>query len=147
MLEEMRDAVICSRIAGRSVFDLDPAGVFSAATIGGARALGRSDIGRLAPGAKADMTLVDLSYPAMQPVHDPLRNLIHCATERAVRDVYVDGQIVLKDRRVLNPDYDGAVRELRDAQERACRQAMKDDPRGRALAALAPYSLPLAACE
>lgn len=144
MLEEMREAMICSRVAGRSVFDLDTAGVFEAATIGGAKALGRNDIGRLAPGAKADLVLVDLNQPAMQPVHDPLRNLLHCAAERAVRDVYVDGRPVVKNHRVANLDYDGAVRELQAAQERACRQAEKDDPRGRTIDKLAPRSLPMA---
>jgi cytosine/adenosine deaminase-related metal-dependent hydrolase len=144
MLEELREALICSRVSGRSVFDLDTGGLFASATIGGAKALGRSDIGRLAPGAKADLAVVDLGHPAMQPVHDPLRNLIHCAAERAVRDVYVDGQAVVKDGRVINLDYDGAVRELQDAQNRACRRAERDDPQGRSLSALAPYSLPLA---
>jgi len=144
MIEEMREAMICSRIAGRSVFDLDTAGVFSAATTGGAKALGRSDIGRLAPGSKADLVLVDLSHPTMQPVHDPLRNLIHCAAERAVRDVYVDGHAVVKDRRVVNLDYDGAIRELQEAQKRAARRAERSDPRRRPLAGLAPHSLPLA---
>ncbi|NBJ11127.1 amidohydrolase family protein [Microvirga arsenatis] len=145
MLEEMREALICSRVTGRSVFDLDTGGLFSAATTGGAKALGRKDIGRLTPGAKADLVLVDLSHPAMQPIHDPLRNLIHCAAERAVRDVYVDGRQVMKDRRVVNLDYDGAVRELQDAQKRACERAERDDPQGRSLSTLAPFSLPLAA--
>jgi 5-methylthioadenosine/S-adenosylhomocysteine deaminase len=144
MLEEMREAMICSRIAGRSVFDLDTGSLLSAATTGGARALGRSDIGRLAPGAKADLSLVDLSHPAMQPIHDPLRNLIHCAAERAIRDVYVDGQAVMKDRRVANLDYDGAIRELQDAQRRASRRAERGDPQGRSLSVLAPLSLPFA---
>jgi len=144
MLEEMREALICSRVSGRSVFDLDTGGLFSAATIGGAKALGRSDIGRLVAGAKADLALVDLSHPAMQPIHDPLRNLIHCAAERAIRDVYVDGQAVVKDHQVVNLDYDGAVRELQDAQKRACRRAEQNDPQSRPLATLAPYSLPLA---
>ena len=143
MLEEMREAMICSRIAGRSVFDLDTAGLFSAATTCGAKALGRDDLGRLSPGAKADLVLVDLNHPAMQPVHDPLRNLVHCAAERAVRDVYVDGKAILKDRHIVNLDYDGAVRELQDAQRRACQRAEKDDPQGRSFTALAPYSLPL----
>jgi len=147
MIEEMREAMICSRIAGRSVFDLDTASLFAAATLGGAKALGRSDIGKLMRGAKADLVLVDLSHPAMQPVHDPLRNLIHCAAERAVRDVYVDGLAVVRDRRIANLDYDGAVRELQDAQRRACRQAERDDPQGRTIGALAPFSLPLAARE
>ena len=145
MLEEMREALICSRVAGRSVFDLDTGGLFAAATTGGAKALGLSDIGRLAPGAKADLSLVDLSHPAMQPIHDPLRNLIHCAAERAIRDVYVDGQAVVKDRRVANLDYDGAVRELQEAQRRASRRAEQDDPQGRSLSVLAPNSLPIAA--
>ncbi|NIX75841.1 amidohydrolase family protein [Microvirga terricola] len=143
MLEEMREAMICSRVSGRSVFDLDTATLFTAATVGGATALGRTDIGRLAPGSKADFVLVDLNHPAMQPVHDPLRNLIHCSAERAVRDVYVDGQVVVRDRRVVNLDYDGAVRELQDAQRRASRQAEKNDPRGRPLEVLAPRALPL----
>lgn len=143
MLEEMREALICSRIAGRSVFDLDTAGLFSAATTGGARALGRTDIGRLTPGAKADLALVDLTHPAMQPVHDPLRNLIHCAAERAIRDVYVDGQAVVRDHRAVNLDYEGAVRELQDAQKRASKRAEQSDPQGRPLSVLAPFSLPL----
>ncbi|KAB0264234.1 amidohydrolase family protein [Microvirga brassicacearum] len=145
MLEEMREAVICSRISGRSVFDLDTAGIFSAATIGGAKALGRTDIGRLAPCAKADLVLVDLAHPAMQPVHDPLRNLLHCAAERAIRDVFVDGRAVVKDRQVVHLDYTGAGRELQDAQKRAIRQAEKNDTRGRSLESLAPRSLRFAA--
>ena len=143
MLEEMREALICSRVTGRNVFDIDTAGIFNAATIGGARALGRQDIGRLQVGAKADLALVDLSQPGMQPVYDPLRNLLHCAAERAVRDVFVDGKAVIRDRRVANLDYDGAVRELQDAQKRACRVAEQSDPQGRPLAVLAQRSLPV----
>jgi cytosine/adenosine deaminase-related metal-dependent hydrolase len=144
MIEEMREAMICSRIAGRSVFDIDTAGVFAAATTGGARALGREDIGRLALGAQADLVLVDLTHPGMQPVYDPLRNLLHCAAERAVRDVFVGGDAVVRNRRVVNLDYDGAVLQLQEAQRRACREAEKSDPRRRPLAALARHSLPFA---
>jgi cytosine/adenosine deaminase-related metal-dependent hydrolase len=141
MLEEMREAMICSRVAGRNVFDLDTATLFSAATTGGAGALGRTDIGRLAEGAKADLVLIDMDHPAMQPVHDPLRNLIHCAAERAVRNVYVDGRAVVKDGRVVDLDRDGALRELQGAQQRACRRAETNDPRWRSLRELAPHSL------
>jgi hypothetical protein len=81
----------------------------------------------------------------MQPVHDPLRNLIHCAAERAVRAVYVEGRAIVQDGRVLHLDTDGAVRELQAIQRRACAEAERSDPQGRTLAALAPFSLPLAA--
>ncbi|MEK1888484.1 MAG: amidohydrolase family protein [Phyllobacterium sp.] len=118
MLEEMRQALICARIAGRSFAEIDTHGIFNAATIGGAEALGRSDIGRLKVGAKADVVLIDVTTPGMQPVHDPLRNLLHCAADRAVKDVFVDGTAVVRNHVVAHLDYDGAVRELQDAQNR-----------------------------
>ena len=64
---------------------------FEAATIGGAKILRRPDLGRLAPGTKADFSLVDMSHPYMQPSHEPVRSLIYSASERAIRHVYVDG--------------------------------------------------------
>ena len=139
----MREALICSRVTAGSVFDLDTGTLFDVATTGGAKALGRNDIGRIAVGAKADLVLVDLDEPTMQPVHDPLRNLVHCAAERAVRDVFVDGRPVVRDRRVTTLDVEGAVRQLQDAQKRACRVAEQADPQLRPLAALAPLSLRL----
>jgi len=123
MLEEMRQAMICGRVAGRNFAEIDTKGIFNAATIGGAKALGREDIGRLVAGARSDLVLVDLSAPTMQPVHDPLRNLLHCAADRAIRDVYVDGVAVVRNHCVANLDYDAAVRELQDAQRRMLRRS------------------------
>ena len=143
MLEEMRMAMICARIAGGSVFDVDTAVVFEAATLSGARALGRSDIGRIARGAKADFSLVDLKHPGMQPLYDPLRNLLHCAAERAVAAVYVDGACVMREDRPTLVDYDGALAELQAVQDFAVRRLEANDPRGRSAATLAPLSLPV----
>jgi 5-methylthioadenosine/S-adenosylhomocysteine deaminase len=142
MLEEMRQAMICSRVAGRSAFDVATADVFEAATLAGARALGRRDIGRIAPGAKADFLLVDLKHAAMQPVYDPLRNLLHCAAERAVETVYVDGRPVVEGGKVLHLDYAGAVAELQDAQDFAVRRLQANDPSGRPSNLMARRSLP-----
>lgn len=142
MLEEMRQALICSRIAGKSVFDLKTADILDMATLAGARALGRQDIGRIAVGARPDFSLVDLSHPAMQPVYDPLRNLLHCAAERAIEAVYVDGRCIARQGQILNLDYNGAVDVMRDALDFAIRRIPANDARGRTLAELAPSSLP-----
>ena len=86
MLEEMRTAIILGRVVAKAdsgiptdpaldVFSLGVNAVFTAATVGSARFLGREDIGRLTPGAKADLVLVDLDHPLMRPVWDPLRSL------------------------------------------------------------------------
>ncbi len=141
MLEEMRQALICARIAGKTVFDINTADVLDMATLAGARALGRTDIGRIAVGARADFSIVDLFHPAMQPVYDPLRNLLHCAAERAVESVYVDGSCIAKGGKPRNLDYDAAVKVLDDAQKFATARIVANDPRGRSLSELAPLSL------
>lgn len=143
MLEEMRTALINARIAGGTVFDVSTADVFDVATLAGAKALGRSDIGRIETGAKADFSLVDLRHPGMQPVHDPLRNLLHCAAERAVSAVYVDGACIMENDRPTRVDYDGALAELQAVQDFAVRRLQANDPRGRAVSELAPLSLPV----
>lgn len=143
MLEEMRRALICSRIAGKSVFDIKTSDILDMATLSGARALGRKDIGRIAVGAKPDLLLVDLEHPAMQPVYDPLRNLLHCAAERAVKAVYVDGRCIAMDGKLEGLDYDGAVQVMREASKHATGRIPSNDPRGRSLSQLAPLSLPV----
>lgn len=142
MLEEMRQALICARIAGKTVFDLATADVLDMATLAGARALGRDDIGRIAVGAKADFTVVDLTHPAMQPAYDPLRSLLHCAAERAIESVHVDGSCIVRNGKPQNLDYDAAVKVLGDAQKYATGRIVANDPRGRPLSELAPLSLP-----
>ncbi|KQV38368.1 MULTISPECIES: amidohydrolase family protein [unclassified Rhizobium] len=142
MLEEMRRALICSRIAGKSVFDLKTSDILEMATLAGAKALGRQDIGRIAVGAKPDFSLVDLNHPAMQPIHDPLRNLLHCAAERAVEAVYVDGRCIARNGRPTELDYDGAVQVMREAIKFTLDRTPANDPRGRSLFELAPLSLP-----
>jgi cytosine/adenosine deaminase-related metal-dependent hydrolase len=77
------------------------ADIFTAATIGGARALGRDDLGRITPGAKADFVMVDIAHPAMQPLYDPVRSMVYAAGERAVRHVFVGGRQVVRDGKAL----------------------------------------------
>ena len=85
MLEEMRKAAILARVAARDINTVSTADMLHAATIGGANAVLRQDLGRLAPAAKADIVLVDLDCSDMQPARDPLRSLVYHAAERAVR--------------------------------------------------------------
>ncbi|WP_047143472.1 amidohydrolase family protein [Aquamicrobium sp. LC103] len=119
MLEELRHALINSRLMSGNVFDLRTSDVFDAATVGGGRILGRSDIGRIEVGAKADLFLADVTHPAMRPVRDPLRSLIYVAAERAVTDVFVDGRQVVRAGEVLAFDLSSALGRLEAAQRRA----------------------------
>ena len=79
----------------------------------------------------------------MLPVYDPLRSLLHCAAERAVEKVYVDGRLIVDRGKPTLIDYDGALREMQALQNWACARAGALDPRGRDIAELAPKSLPV----
>lgn len=75
------------------------------ATRGGARVLGRDDIGRIAPGCAADLALFRTDTLAMAggAVHDPLAALVFCASPQAER-VYVNGRLVVKEGQLTTLD-------------------------------------------
>lgn len=143
MLEEMRKAGTFARIASRHINNVSTGMLLDAATIGGARALLRNDLGRLAAGAKADIVLVDLQHPDMVPARDPLRSLVFHAADRAVKDVYVAGRKVVADGVVTTLGHKGAGARLTEAQQRMMALTPRRDYRGRSADEVAPLSLPV----
>ncbi|MEZ5740971.1 MAG: amidohydrolase family protein [Burkholderiaceae bacterium] len=138
LLDEMRTVAYTARAVAGTVDDLSSADVFNAATLGAARWLRRDDLGRLAPGSKADLVLVDLTHPAMRPMREPLRSLIYVAGERAVSDVWVDGRQLVRGGRCLTIDLPDALDGLQAAQRRSMAGVATLDHAGRDALALAP---------
>ncbi len=141
ILEELFNAGTVARAVAGSPEDVSTEQILEAATVNGARALRRDDIGRLAVGCKADLVLVDLDCPAMRPLREPLRTLIYCARDRAVRDVFVDGRAVVRDGVCLTIDLDEALGRLEEAQERAMARVPDLDWADRLVDDLAPMAL------
>jgi 5-methylthioadenosine/S-adenosylhomocysteine deaminase len=82
-----------------------------AAMEGSARALGFGDrVGRIAPGYKADIVMLDLDHPNWLPFNDPVNQLVHCEDGTAVDSVMVGGRLVVANRKVLTVD----IARLRD---------------------------------
>ncbi len=73
------------------------------ATLGGARLLGRGDLGSLEPGKRADLVLWDLTELAAAGEWDPVAALVFCAPMRP-RYVYVEGRAVVRDHRLVTAD-------------------------------------------
>jgi 5-methylthioadenosine/S-adenosylhomocysteine deaminase len=142
MAEEMRLALFTAKLSRGHVDYTRTSDVFHAATIGGATALGREDLGRIAVGAAADMTIVDLNHPTMQPCRDPLRSFIFSAGDRAVRDVFVAGRQIIADRRHLTIDVDAALRDLKPGHAQAMREVPTRDWAKRDADTMSPLSLP-----
>ncbi len=101
IISDMRYAALASRVAEKSFMAGHPRDVFNAVTLGGATLLGREDLGRLAKGAKADLTVVSLRNIAFGAVRDPIRSLMETAVSRDVRTVIVDGETLVDDGKYL----------------------------------------------
>lgn len=82
------------------------ADMFRAATLGGAQLLGRDDLGRLAPGSKADITIVDLGQLRTGPIDDPIRTMVMNANGAQVKTVIVDGRTVVANGQIPGIDVD-----------------------------------------
>lgn len=127
LIEEMRLSLTLARVAAEDINAITTSEAFHAATVGGADALRRPDLGRIALGAKADLVLVDLEQMQMRPVRDPLRSLIYTAADRAVRDVFVEGRQVVAGGKVLTLDPTTAAARLEEAQRRCEERAPDKD--------------------
>jgi cytosine/adenosine deaminase-related metal-dependent hydrolase len=121
MVDEMRWALVVAKIASADIGSTSLGEVFTAATVGGAKALGRDDIGRLATGCKADFSLIDLNHWSMQPARDPLKSLVFTALERPITDVWVAGRQVVRDGQVLTIDVPAQLAALTEGQARNMR--------------------------
>ena len=93
----------------------------NAATRAGARALGLRDVGSLAPGMKADMSLFRLDDICFVPLNSAVRQLVFGDAGPALDKVLVDGRLIVDDGRILTIDLaalrrqaEGYAAELRD---------------------------------
>ena len=86
--------------------------VFNAATIGGATALGRPDLGRLYPGSKADIQIIDLNRFGAVPLRDPIQDIVLCGSPTDVKHVLVDGKFVVRDGRIPGLDEESLLNAL-----------------------------------
>lgn len=93
------------------------------ATLNGAKALGlEGEIGVLQEGARADVITVDLSQSHTTPSGDPVSSFVYSAQSRDVRDVVVNGQIVMRERRMLTIDENAVLAAAREASARLIAQ-------------------------
>ena len=113
--EEMRLAAMLARLRQADAGALPAMATLDLATRGAGLALGRPDLGVLAPGAKADMVAVSLDDPAFVPLLDDgmlVEHLVWSASSRLVTDVWVGGVPVVVDRAHRTVDVERAADEV-----------------------------------
>ncbi len=117
MLNEMRFASYVSKLADWDCHSGSSREIFNSATLGGARGIGRIDLGRIAPGAFADIVIVKMSTMNMAPIRDPIKNLVNCAQRSDVEAVIVNGEVVVEEGRLLTVDAERLVRKVQKVAE------------------------------
>ena len=71
--------------------------VLSMATVGGARAMGLEDCDCIAKGKQADLIVIDLHQPNMQPEHNIIKNLVYSGSKQNVKLTMIAGKILYQD--------------------------------------------------
>ena len=138
---EMRYASIFCKIAeGANPFTGTAAEVFNMATLGGARAIGRPDLGRIQEGCKADIVIVDLNNLDCQPVRDPIKVLVYSACGKNVDKVIVDGKLIVDGNRPVNMDIDKVIGRMQQAQDKMIAKVPERDWAGRSADEMSPMS-------
>lgn len=78
--------------------------VLEMATKGGALAMGLTDCDVLAVGKKADLAVIDLAQPNMQPIHNIAKNLVYAGSKQNVKMTVIDGKILYEDGKFATVD-------------------------------------------
>ena len=129
MYEAMRLASFVSKVQGPDWRRwLTTRDATLAATEGSARALGfAGKIGRIAPGYKADIVMLDLDHPNWLPFNDPVNQLVHTEDGTAVASVMIGGRLVVDNRRLTTVDL-ARMREPDRRRTRAARRRQRRQP-------------------
>jgi len=145
MVMQMRMASYFGKVASRNLKAAGAGEVYAAATLGGARSLGRDDLGRLAPGAKADIVIIDLTGRdslRIGPVRDPIKSLVECGIGDDIDTVIVDGITRVEGGQIPGVDMGALRAQAQSAGERVWSRWNEWDPLRRGADEMCPFAFP-----
>ncbi|MCP4615690.1 MAG: amidohydrolase family protein [Bradyrhizobium sp.] len=123
LFESMKYACATAKTAANDPRALTAARVLRMATAEGARAIGRTETGSIEVGKRADLITVEARQPHLAPLFDPEKALVYSAHGSDVRDAVIDGQVVMRDRKVLTVDEDALLVEAERVARRCAARA------------------------
>lgn len=123
MLETLKFTACLQKVGTLDATALLPEDVLWMAARGGAQAFGDPDLGQLTPGAKADVVLVDLNSPRMQPVWRVASALVYNANGGDVDTVIVDGHVLMRRKQIVCLDEPALLAECRQVAGRLLARA------------------------
>lgn len=111
MFREMYLDTVLSNVETNNAAAVDPFTILKAGTSGGALCMGLNDSDVLAEGKKADIIMIDMNKPSMQPENNVVRNIVYSADNSVVKMTMIDGKILYEDCQFKTIDLDEVIRE------------------------------------
>ena len=107
LISELRTASLIAKLVDHDATALPAYEALKLATLNGAKALGlEHETGSLRAGKQADIIAIDLSAPELQPLYDPVSQLVYSAGREHVSDVWVAGRQIMNQRTLTTIDLD-----------------------------------------
>jgi len=123
LFQAMKFAALVQKSHRWDATSLPAQAVLDMATRDGADALHRPDLGRLVPGATADLVLVDFRRPHLVPVHDAVSHLVYAATGADVSATIVGGRVLMAEGKVETLDSRAVMHAAQEAADDLVRRA------------------------
>ena len=97
MFREMFLVTGLAKVRGNNAAAVDACEVLKMATVNGAHAMGLKDADVLAAGKFADLIMIDLQQPNMQPLNNIVKNIVYSGSKQNVKMTMVNGKILYED--------------------------------------------------
>lgn len=111
MFREMYLDCVLSNVETKNAAAVDPFTILKAGTSGGALCMGLTDCDVLDAGKKADIIMIDMNKPSMQPENNIVRNIVYSGDNSVVKMTMIDGKILYEDGKFNTLDLDEVIRE------------------------------------
>ena len=119
LFNEIRLAALLAKLHTGDAGALSAQQALSMATINGARAMGMGDtLGSIEVGKFADLVALDMNSPETMPLYNPISQLVYACNGSQVTHSWINGKLVLEDRKLKNVDLNGVIQKTQKWRHR-----------------------------
>lgn len=121
MFREMFLVTGLAKLREKDASAVDAYEVLKMATVNGAKAMNLKDADVLAEGKLADIIMIDLHWPNMQPIHNIPKNIVYSGSKQNIKMTMIHGQILYENGRFADfIDADAIYTKANEIKEKIC---------------------------
>lgn len=118
IFREMYMTCVLQKIKNKDASSCDANEILRASTIGSAKCMGLDDCDIIDTGKKADLTVIDLKRPNMQPIHNITKNLVYSGSKENVKLTMINGKILYENGEFIGIDTEKIYKEAQTVVDR-----------------------------